>query len=443
MNSIAFIVIAILTLAAALAAATLQKLMHAALSFAVALVGVAAFFFSLGAEFVGLVLVFVYIGAVAVLIVFTILLTRRDVGKDRGTNWSGVIVAVAVFGGLIWTILETPSLSAAAPQIPALTVRRIGEALMTNYVWPLQCIGVLLTAALIGALIVGQGSIPGQGSAAIPLLIVGLLLSWAAAFGWTELVMMWPNRVGGIAATCAEAFRPYSPVLANLTGTCYWWGWVPTCGLTALLSASALHQWYLPWMPVKLGAVIIVAIFTALNLAGMKVVTRVAVVIAGCSAALAFLSGIIPVVTGHVDWHQAASFRLKSPFGGVFGGLTSAMAGLYLIGFAAPAFEAAACHVGETVDPDKNVPRAMYASAWMATLYFLVLPVVWLGVLGAGTIGGNGEPSVLAHVLGPTFAPLFGSVAKAVKVGEELRANYNLATDKDAQKVLFGQRARK
>ncbi len=153
MNSVAFIIIAILTLAAALAAATLQKLMHAALSFAVALIGVAAFFFLLGAEFVGLVLVFVYIGAVAVLIVFTILLTRRDVGKDRGTNWGGVLVAVAVFGGLIWTILETPSLSVAAPRISALTVRRIGEALMTNYVWPLQCIGLLLTAALIGALI--------------------------------------------------------------------------------------------------------------------------------------------------------------------------------------------------------------------------------------------------------------------------------------------------
>jgi len=102
---------------------------------------------------------------------------------------------------------------------------------------------------LLGALIAGQGSIPGQGSAAVPLLILGLLLSWAAAFGWTELVMMWPNRVGGIAATCAEAFRPISPVLANLTGVCYWWGWVPTCGLTALLSASALNQWFLPGVP--------------------------------------------------------------------------------------------------------------------------------------------------------------------------------------------------
>src|SRR6266550_761341 len=125
---------------------------------------------------------------------------------------------------------------------------------------------------LIGALLLSQGS------AAVPLLIVGLLLSWAAAFGWTELILMFPNRVGGIAATCAEAFRPYSPVLANLTGVCYWWGWVPTCGLTAILSASALHQWYLPWMPVKLLAVVIVATFTALNLAGMKRVTRVAVV---------------------------------------------------------------------------------------------------------------------------------------------------------------------
>ncbi len=153
MNSVAFIVIAILTLAAALAAATLQKLMHAALSFALAFVGIAAFFFLLGAEFVGLVQVFVYIGAVAVLIVFTILLTRRDVEKDRGFNWSGVVIAIAVFGGLLWAIFKTRSISIVAPEIPALTVERIGQVLMTGYVWPLQCVGLLLTAALIGALI--------------------------------------------------------------------------------------------------------------------------------------------------------------------------------------------------------------------------------------------------------------------------------------------------
>ena len=153
MNGAAFIVIAIFTLAAALGAATLRKLMHAALSFAVALVGVAAFFFLLGAEFVGLALVFIYIGAVAVLIVFTILLTRRDTGKDHGFNWVGAIIAAAVFGGLTWAILNTQSLSIVAPHTPALTVKRIGMALMTTYVWPMQCVGLLLTAALIGALI--------------------------------------------------------------------------------------------------------------------------------------------------------------------------------------------------------------------------------------------------------------------------------------------------
>jgi NADH-quinone oxidoreductase subunit J len=153
MSSAAFVIIAISTLAAAMAAATLRQLMHAALSFPVALVGLAAFFFLLGAEFIGLALVFIYIGAVAVLIVFTILLTRRDVGEDRGFNWVGVLIAFAVFCGLTWSILKTRSLSIVAPHIRALTVKRIGEALMTGYVWPLQCVGVLLTAALIGALI--------------------------------------------------------------------------------------------------------------------------------------------------------------------------------------------------------------------------------------------------------------------------------------------------
>ncbi len=153
MNSVAFLVIAIITLSGALAAATLRKLIHAALCLVIAFVGLAAFFFLLGAEFVGLVQVFVYVGAVAVLIVFTILLTRREVNGTRGINWSGAIVALAVFGGLLWTILKTKLLAIPAPQIEPLTVKRIGDVLMTDFVWPLQCVGLVLTAALIGALV--------------------------------------------------------------------------------------------------------------------------------------------------------------------------------------------------------------------------------------------------------------------------------------------------
>jgi NADH-quinone oxidoreductase subunit J len=154
MNPVAFILISIFTLAGALAAACLRKLIHAALCLVIAFLGLAAFYFLLGAEFVGLVQIFVYVGAVAVLIVFTILLTHReDESAPSKWSWGGVVVALVVFGGLGWAILKTPSLSAAAPIAEALTVKRIGEVLMTSYVWPLQCVGLLLTAALIGALV--------------------------------------------------------------------------------------------------------------------------------------------------------------------------------------------------------------------------------------------------------------------------------------------------
>jgi len=258
---------------------------------------------------------------------------------------------------------------------------------------------------LIGALLASQGT------AAISLLAVGLVLAYMATPGWIELSCMFPNRVGGIAATCAEAFRPYNAVLANLTGVCYWWGWIPTCGLTAIFSADAIHQWYLPAVPVKLLATVLVLIFTGVNICGLKWAVRLAVPIACFAGLLALGTSLIPIVAGSVDWHRAASFRLIRPFGGFSGGLTSAMAGLYLVGFAAPAFEAAACHVGEMRNPARDQPRAMWVSGAVASLYFVVMPVVWLGVFGSSALQGN-----LASLLGPSFAPLLGSFAKAAAI---------------------------
>ena len=265
---------------------------------------------------------------------------------------------------------------------------------------------------IIGALFAGQGSIPGHGSAAVPLLLAGLLLAYAASPGWTELVLMAPERVGGIAAACTDAFRPYSSLLSALAGTCYWWGWVPTCGLTAILAASALHQWVAPGIPVETIALALIALFCAANLGGIAFVARLAVPIAGAAAFLAFLAALIPVLAGRVDWHSATTFSLTTPFPGWFGSLTSLMAGLYLTGFAAPAFEAATCHAGETVDPARNVPRAMFAAASSAAIYFVVLPLIWLGTFGPAALGRD-----LAAELGPVFAPWFGAGAKALALG--------------------------
>ena len=295
----------------------------------------------------------------------------------------------------------TPSTLPAEPSTRTPHPRRLGWAQTVA----LAMGGSNQSLFLLGTLLLAQGT------AAVPILAAGLVLAWMALPGWTELILIWPRRVGGIAATCAEAFRPYSAVLANLTGVCYWWGWVPTCGLTALLSASALHAWLLPSVSVTVVAVGIIVLFTLINLAGVQWVGRIAVPIACVSALLAFLSAVVPVFSGSVDWHRSLDFHLVTPFDGVFGQLTSAMAGLYLVGFAAPAFEAASCHVGETKDPERNVPRAMFVSAGMASLYFLVLPTVWLGVLGSGPLTGD-----LATTLGPTFAPLLGGTAKAAAV---------------------------
>jgi diguanylate cyclase (GGDEF)-like protein len=265
---------------------------------------------------------------------------------------------------------------------------------------------------LIAALFIGQDGIPGQGSAAIPLLIVGLFLSYAAAPGWTELVLMSPDRVGGIAAACSTAFRPYGPILSTLTGVCYWWGWIPTCGVTAILSATAISQWCLPTVPVWLIACTLVSAFTVVNLAGIRWVSLVALPVAFASAGLAFISMIAPLASGQVHLGEAVSFHLTTPFPGWFGSMTSIMAGLYLIGFGAPAFEAATCHVGEMIDPARNVPRAMIASAGMAAVYFAILPIVWLSALGPGAMAED-----LGLVLGPTFAPVFGSLAKSAAIG--------------------------
>jgi diguanylate cyclase (GGDEF)-like protein len=265
---------------------------------------------------------------------------------------------------------------------------------------------------LITALFSGQGDIPGQGSAAIPLLIVGLLLSYAAAPGWTELVLLSPDRVGGIAAACTAAFRPYSAILSALAGASYWWGWVPTCGVSALLSATVIHQWCLPGAPIPAIACAIVLLFTAINLAGVGHVAALAKPIALTAAALAFVSMIAPVANGQWDWTQFGHLSLTLPFPGWFGAVTSSMAGLYLIGFGAPAFEAAACHVGETVDPARNVPRAMAASGIMAAVYFVFLPVVWFGALGPAALGQD-----LSEALGPAFAPVFGGMAKSATLG--------------------------
>lgn len=151
-----FLILAALTVAGATAAMTLRKLVHCALALAVSFVGLAGLYIDLGAQFIGLAQILVYVGAVVILIVFAILLTRSDElpAQRKLQICSGVAVAAIVFGILAWAVASS-HLGGNAAQPPA-SMQQIGNALMTRFLLPLEIIGLLLTAALIGAAVIAM-----------------------------------------------------------------------------------------------------------------------------------------------------------------------------------------------------------------------------------------------------------------------------------------------
>ncbi len=158
--SLLFIIIAVATLFAAAAAMSLRNLVHCALSLVVALAGLAALYLALDAQFVGFAQILVYVGAVAILIMFAVLLTRSDATPNQAIlapGWfTGMVVSAAVFATLGWAALNSTGLPTQMPPAPTATVKNIGDLLMTRYVLPLEVIGLLLTAALIGAVIIAM-----------------------------------------------------------------------------------------------------------------------------------------------------------------------------------------------------------------------------------------------------------------------------------------------
>jgi NADH-quinone oxidoreductase subunit J len=156
--SLPLFILGVLTVAGAVAAMTLRNLIHCVLSLAVSFIGVAMLFLRLGAEFVGFAQILVYVGAVAILIVFAILLTRSGGIEPKpflNSQWYvGLGIGGAVFGCLAVAIINARDLPAVALTDKAAPVKQIGIELMTRYVLPLEVIGLLLTAAMLGAVLI-------------------------------------------------------------------------------------------------------------------------------------------------------------------------------------------------------------------------------------------------------------------------------------------------
>jgi NADH-quinone oxidoreductase subunit J len=162
--TIAFFILGALTIAGMAGAMALRNAVHCILALTVGLLGLAGLFLGLGAQFVGFTQVLVYVGAVAILAVFAIMMTQgarlhaelRAEEKHGSSALAGGLVALGVFAILAWAMrYGSPGGGGVRPQ-PQVSVNQIGEALMQQYALPLEIMGLLLTAALIGAVIVAM-----------------------------------------------------------------------------------------------------------------------------------------------------------------------------------------------------------------------------------------------------------------------------------------------
>jgi NADH:ubiquinone oxidoreductase subunit 6 (subunit J) len=159
MTSLALLLIALLLLGAAAGAMLSRNLIHSALLLVGAWAGIAAFYLWAGAEFVAFAQVLIYVGAVSMIVLFAVLLTRQGAtaapvefaSLRRGV--AAVVVAGGVAGVLLGAVLGTPLDVAPAPAPAAISVRQLGVQLMGPHAAALLIVGVILTVALLGAVV--------------------------------------------------------------------------------------------------------------------------------------------------------------------------------------------------------------------------------------------------------------------------------------------------
>jgi NADH-quinone oxidoreductase subunit J len=163
---LSFYILAAVTLVSALAAMSLRNLVHCALCLALSFVGVAGLFLHVNAGFVAFAQILVYVGAVAILIVFAILLTRSSEQHEtaRASNLLLSVPLATVIAAILINAITSTSLNVALSPATAPTVGELGRSLMTTHVIPLEIIGLLLTVALLGAIVLALPEKPTETS---------------------------------------------------------------------------------------------------------------------------------------------------------------------------------------------------------------------------------------------------------------------------------------
>ena len=151
---LAFWSLALLTLGGASMIIVSRNLIHAVIWLVLSMLGIAGLYLTLSADFIAVVQVLIYVGAISVLMLFAIMLTpraERDNSQSSKTAAPAALVVIMVMIATLWVAIDTDW---GAVREAALTeqARLIGESLIKHYILPFEIGAVLLTAALVGAI---------------------------------------------------------------------------------------------------------------------------------------------------------------------------------------------------------------------------------------------------------------------------------------------------
>ena len=154
-QEIAFVIVAGLGSIAAIALVTAKNVVHAALFLVGTLASVGAVYLVLAAEFLAWVQVLIYVGAIVVLLLFSLMLTKAPIGRETLDNQQrglAFLVAAGVLAGLVYLMVDAFPFSADKAEVAQTTTAEIGAAIFSGFVLPFEAVSVLLLAALIGAI---------------------------------------------------------------------------------------------------------------------------------------------------------------------------------------------------------------------------------------------------------------------------------------------------
>ena len=162
-QNIAFWILAVAMAGAAIGVVRSPNIVHAALFLVVVLVGAAAQYIVLLAEFVGIVQFFIYIGAISVLFLFGIMLTRAPMGNrgdfDNDQRWPALVVALFLLGvvtALLVDAFGNDKIHLNDQLLESSRTGAVGNEIFRNFVIPFEVVSMLLLAALVGAVVIAR-----------------------------------------------------------------------------------------------------------------------------------------------------------------------------------------------------------------------------------------------------------------------------------------------